>query len=148
MPSVQLDQINVVTPDMAGLVRFLRGLGVEVTDTPPEWIEWMDHHRAIASTTAGFDADLDSSAFAAHWGGLPPGWAGVVLGLRVTDRSSVDELYERAMASGAASLREPYDAFWGARAAFVEAAGGIVFGIMSPVDPQARSDSPDPRVFA
>lgn len=144
MSSVQLDQINVVTPDVQALVQFLRGMDVEIADMPPEW---MDHHRRIESTVTGLDAELDSAAFAAHWGALPPGWTGVVLILRVADRSSVDALYERAIAAGAVSRRDPYDAFWGARSAFIEAPGGTIFGIASPIDPHATSIPPDPSTF-
>ena len=60
----------------------------------------------------GFDADLDSPAYAAHWGGLPADFAGVVVNLRATDREGVDAAFERATGLGAQVLRSPYDTFW------------------------------------
>ena len=47
----------------------------------------MPHHRGVASTVEGFDADLDSAAFAASGVGCPSGWTGVVLTLRVPTRA-------------------------------------------------------------
>lgn len=141
----QLDQINVVASDLPAVVAFLRNLGLDVSDTLPAW---MGHHRRIDSTGTGLVVDVDSSAFAAEWGGLPRGWTGVVLVVRVDDRGAVDALHERACAAGAVSLRQPYDAFWGARTALVKGPDGLVFGFMSPIEPQARTAPPDPTTFA
>ena len=141
---LQLAQVNVVASDLAAVVEFLRRIGLDIADTLPAW---MGHRRRIDSTGTGLVADLDSSAFAAEWGGLAHGWAGVVLVLRVDDRAAVDASYERARTAGALSLRPPYDAFWGARTALVEGPDGLVFGFMSPIDPEARTAPPDPTTF-
>jgi hypothetical protein len=50
-------------------------------------------------------------------------------------------LYRVRWPSWLTALHEPYDAFWGARYAIVEDAGGNAVGIMSPVDPARRSDA-------
>lgn len=147
-PQIQLQQVNVVVPDVGSAAAFLRALGVDVPDAAPEWSEWMPHHRGVASTVEGFDADLDSAAFAREWGGLPDGWTGVVLTLRVPTRDAVDASYERALTAGATPRREPYDAFWGSRFAAVAGPGGLVVGIMSPRDDSMRSEPPDPAGFA
>jgi uncharacterized glyoxalase superfamily protein PhnB len=141
---VTLDQINVVVSDMPTTAEFLEALGISVSDTLPEW---MEHHRQIQSAAAGLDVDLDSAAFASYWGGLPPGWTGVIVTLRAPNRLAVDELFARAVAGGATALRAPYDAFWGARAAFVEAPGGVVLGLMSAAEDEYRADPPDPSGF-
>ena len=76
-PQIQLQQVNVVVPDVGSVATFLQALGVDVPDTAPEWSEWMPHHRGVASTVEGFDADLDSAAFAASGVGCPtagPAW--------------------------------------------------------------------------
>ncbi len=115
MGSLRFDQINVVVPDVAGTTRFLRSLGLEVEELGAEWSEWASHHVGLPAVAEGFDADLDSPAFATHWGGLPDDFVGVVVNLRAADREVVDVTFERALELGADGLRAPYDAFWGAR---------------------------------
>lgn len=109
-------------------------------ETTDEWADWAAHHVAFPASQEGFDADLDSPAFASHWGGLPRDFAGVVVNLRAADRSSVDTTFDRALKLGAEGLRNPYDAFWGARYAVVLRPGPIAVGIMSPPDPQFRGE--------
>ena len=95
-----------------------------------------------------FDADLDSPAYASHWGGLPQNFAGVVVNLRAQDRGTVDAAYQQALDLGTEGLQVPYDAFWGARYAVVRGPGPIVVGIMSPADPAARRAPPKVFDFA
>jgi hypothetical protein len=148
MARLQFDQVNIVVPDVAGAAGFLRSLGAEVPELGEEWAEWAPHHVGFPAVAEGFDADLDSSAFAAHWGGLPRDFAGVVVNLRTDDRAAVDAVFEQAVALGAEGLRAPYDAFWGARYALVRAPGPLMVGIMSPADPDHRADSPKVSDFA
>lgn len=148
MASLRFDQVNVVVPDVRGAAGFLRALGAEVPEAAEGWAEWEAHHVAFPTVADGFDADLDSSAFASHWGGLPRDFVGVVVNLRVADRAAVDETFERAVALGAEGLRPPYDAFWGARYAAVRGPGPLAVGIMSPADPALRTESPAVADFA
>lgn len=147
MADLRFDQVNIVLPDVLGAARFLRALGAEVDRVADEWAEWASHHVGLPAVAESFDADLDSPAFAAHWGGLPEDFAGVVVNLRAEDRRAVDAAFERALALGAEGLRAPYDAFWGARYAVVRGPGPIVVGVMSPADPAARSAGPEPSDF-
>ena len=140
-----VDQINVVVDDVGASAEFLDALGVKVADT---LAEWMPHHRTVESTASGFGVDLDSSAFAAEWGGLPRSWKGIVLGVRVRGRGAVDAIYERALAAGATRRRAPYDAFWGARIAIVETQNGLVLALMSPSEEDARRPPPDPSTLS
>ncbi len=140
----RFDQVNVVTTDPRAAVAFLATLGVEVAATLPEW---EGHHRNLP-VSGPFDADLDSSAFARSWGGLPDGFTGVVVGLRVDRRDEVDTLYERALQAGADALKAPYDAFWGSRFALVMAPGPLAVGVMSERDDARRSATPDVADFA
>ena len=148
MASLHLDQVNIIVSDVAGAASFLRSLGAEVPEVTGEWAEWAAHHVGLPAAAEGFDADLDSPAFAAHWGGLPGDFTGVVVNLRAEDRDAVDAGFDRALALGAVGLRPPYDAFWGARYAVVRGPGPIVVGIMSPSDPESRSDGPAVSDFA
>jgi catechol 2,3-dioxygenase-like lactoylglutathione lyase family enzyme len=127
--------INIVVEDVARLTEFLEALGVDLDGVPPGWESWTTHHRSFGAAS-DVDADLDSSRFAADWGGTPAEFQGVVVNLRTDDRDAVDRGYAIAIEHGAVSRREPYDAFWGARFAVVESPFGIVFGLMSPSDPE------------
>jgi uncharacterized glyoxalase superfamily protein PhnB len=146
--ALRFDQINIVLPDVVGATRFLGALGAQVQEVAEEWAEWAPHHAALPRVSDGFDADLDSPAFASYWGGLPSDFAGVVVNLRAADRAAVDAAFERAVALGAEGLRPPYDAFWGVRYAVVRGPGPIVVGIISPADPAARTDGPQVSDFA
>jgi catechol 2,3-dioxygenase-like lactoylglutathione lyase family enzyme len=142
MGSLEFDQVNIVVPDVADAAAFLRALGAPVQEVADEWAAWGAHHVGFPATAGVFGADIDSPAFASHWGGLPKDFAGVVVNLRTEDRDAVDATFERALELGAEVLREPYDAFWGARYAVVRGPGPLVVGLMSPIDPASRSESP------
>jgi uncharacterized glyoxalase superfamily protein PhnB len=142
MARLRFDQVNIVVPDVVGAADFLRLLGADMPVSSDEWAAWAPHHSGIPADADEFSADLDSPAFAAHWGGLPGDFAGVVVNLRTEDRGSVEATFDRALELGAEGLREPYDAFWGARYAVVRGPGPLVVGIMSPVDADARVDPP------
>lgn len=151
MRSPQIDQVNIVVGDVDGAARFLIQLGIELPVAPPGW---GGHHRTVPSATSlhgghdlaepTFGIDLDSSAFAHHWGGLDPTFNGVVVNLRVDERFEVDRLHELACSIGGRSLKLPFDAFWGSRFALVEAPGPLAVGIMSAPDDEHRSRPPDP----
>ena len=148
MGDLQFDQINVVVPDVVGAARFLRLLGADVDEPDADWAEWASHHVGFQANSDRFDADIDSSAFANFWGGLPGDYVGVVLNLRAENRAAVDASFELAIELGAECLRAPYDAFWGARYAVVRAPGPIVVGVMSPPDPALRVPGPAVSDFA
>ena len=147
MSRLEFDQVNIVVPNVAAAAEFIRNLGGEVPEMSGEWADWADHHVSFPASTSGFDADIDSPAFAAHWGGLPREFAGVVVNLRATDRAAVDTTCDRARQLGAEVLRSPYDAFWGARYAVVLGPGPLVVGIMSPATPEFRRASPSVSDF-
>ena len=62
-----------------------------------------------------------------------------MLGFKVDSRERVDEIYAYLVAAGYRGQQPPYDAFWGARYAVIEDPDGNAVGIMSPVDPDRRS---------
>lgn len=129
------DQVNLVVTDMEATVAFYRRLGLTIPDTDSAF---QAHHRS-AQFAGGIDLDFDSVDFARHW---DKGWRGGmgVLGFKVESRERVDEIYADLTASGYRGQHEPCDAFWGARYAIVEDPDGNPVGIMSPVDPERRSD--------
>jgi len=138
-----IDQLNLVVGDMEASVAFYRLLGVEVAETPQDWADWAPHHR---SAEAGIDLDFDSVRFARRWDAGSDG-ARVVIGFKLASRQAVDEMFEKLTTAGYAGRQEPWDAFWGARYAVVADPDGNAVGLMSPVDPERRSDRPDPATF-
>lgn len=148
MATLRFDQVNIVVPDVAGAAGFLRALGAQVPEPSDGWTDWAAHHVGFPAVADGFDADLDSPAFAAHWGGLTGDFTGVVINLRAEDRDAVDATFDRALELRAEGLREPYDAFWGSRYAVVRGPGPLAIGIMSPAEPDFRSEPPAVSDFA
>ena len=145
-PEPAFDQVNLVVGEMEAAVEFYRLLGVDVADTRPDW---MPHHRTVASAGAGLVVDFDSSVFASHWGGRwSPDRTGVVVGLRYPARADVDRIYEAVIEAGGVGLREPHDAFWGARYALVEDPDGTAIGLMSVADEAACRPPPDIDSFS
>jgi catechol 2,3-dioxygenase-like lactoylglutathione lyase family enzyme len=130
-----LDQLNLVVSDMQATVTFYRRLGLDIPDTEPAF---QVHHRS-ARLPGGLDLDFDSAEFARHW---DAGWQSgrAVIGFKVSNRERVDSLYSELTAFGYVGQQPPYDAFWGARYAIVEDPDGHPVGLMSPVDPERRSD--------
>ena len=148
MAEFRFDQVNIVLADLGGAARFLRALGAHVPESLPEWTEWEPHDVGFPAVAEGFHADLDSCAFARHWGGLPEGFTGVVVNLRAKDGEAVDAGYDKALGLGAVGLRAPYDAFFGARYAVVQGPGPIAVGIMGPMDQTLRGAGPAVSDFA
>jgi hypothetical protein len=151
----RVDQINVVVSDVDAAARFLVELGVDLPAAPNGWEA---HHRPIPAARSlhgghdlvepAFGIDLDSGVFAQRWGGLAPSFNGVVLNLRVDERTEVDRLYQRALSLGGRSLEMPYDAFWGSRYAVIEGPGPLVVGLMSVPDQAHRGAPPDPATMS
>jgi catechol 2,3-dioxygenase-like lactoylglutathione lyase family enzyme len=129
-------QFNLIVSDMEASVAFYRRLGLAIPDTGPSW---QRHHRS-AQLGNGFDLDFDSEEFARHW---DSGWtSGMgVLRFNVDSRERVDQIYNDLTGAGYHGQQEPFDAFWGARYAVVEDPDGNAVGIMSPVDPDMRSEA-------
>lgn len=142
--AIRLDQVNLVTADVSASVEFYRLLGVEIPDVDPRWDG--RHRNAVMPEGAQEDAslhlDIDHRSFAEEWGG-PDVPSGALIGFRVASREGVDALYERVIAVGHRGVREPFDAFWGARYAIVLDPSGVAVGLMSPVDPARRTTPPE-----
>ena len=135
---MHIDQVNIVVEDVAATVAFFEQLGLAVPGYDPAWdVE----HRSV-TTPDGCDVDIDSVGFARWWGGVEGPC--VVVNLRCETRAEVDERYAALVGSGHAGLKEPWDAFWGARYAVVRGPGGNAIGLMSPIDAARRSDAPEP----
>ncbi len=141
--SVVLQQLNLVSADVAAAVAFYRRLGLTVRQGPPEW---RAHHVAVELPGGGLELEIDSVAFARRW---DQGWragrgGAVVIGFRVDSRDEVDRLCAELARAGHPVQQPPWDAFWGARYAVVEDPDGNPVGLMSPIDPARRSATAPP----
>jgi uncharacterized glyoxalase superfamily protein PhnB len=144
MPWPVFDQLNLISDDLDATVGFYRQLGLQLSD--PFRTPAGEPFHASNKGGEGALLEADSSAFARVWN---EGWkqeadlhGRVVVGLRVADRTSVDQLYGEIIAAGHKGLQPPFDAFWGARYAIVEDPNGLAVGLMSPADDAHRSPPP------
>jgi uncharacterized glyoxalase superfamily protein PhnB len=144
-----LNQLNLVCGDTEASITFYRRLGVEIPDTRVWRTPTGVHHATAVEQPAdqAIDLELDSAVFAPHWN---TGWKGrtdlkgrVVLGFGVPTRADVDAIYNDMTRAGYRGLREPWDAFWGARYAILEDPDGVAVGIMSPMSADMKSTPPD-----
>jgi uncharacterized glyoxalase superfamily protein PhnB len=144
-----LDQINLVCGDTVASVASSHRPSVEIPDDRIWSTATGAHHISAADESAdkAIAFDLDSTVFAQKWN---PSWKGrtdlagrFVLGFRVAARTDVNDLYRDMTGAGYRGLREPHDAFWGARYAIIEDPDGIAVGLMSPVSPDRKSPPPE-----
>ena len=141
--SLKLEQVNLVVRDMDAAVAFYRRLGLNIPDAPAAWAEWDPHHRNAVKEGDAVEFELDSRPFAQQWNpGIGDGRA--VLTFRTPDRETVDKIHADLTGAGYRSQLEPWDAFWGARFAIVEDPDGNAVGLMSPMDPSRRTETPPP----
>jgi catechol 2,3-dioxygenase-like lactoylglutathione lyase family enzyme len=141
---LRLDQVNLVVRDVEASRTFYARLGLDFGEARDP--VWADHHVSAPHTEhVPLDVDLDSTSFVRKWDQGWPGGPGLVLGFKVDGRAEVDELVASLAADGVHVQQEPFDAFWGARYAVVSDPDGNGVGIMSPVDPDRRTEPPDPQ---
>ena len=141
--SLKLEQVNLVVRDMEAAVAFYCRLGLTIPDAPAEWAEWDPHHRNAVKEGDAVEFELDSREFAPQWNACI-GDGRVVLTFRTPDRETVDKIHADLTGAGYGSQQEPWDAFWGARFAIVEDPDGNAIGLMSPMDPARRTETPPP----
>ncbi len=72
------------------------------------------------------------------------GGPGIVLGFRLPDRQSVDQVFNELTSAGYSSQQPPYDAFWGSRYAVITDPDGNPVGLMSPPEDDRRTPPPPP----
>ena len=136
MAAGRLDAFGIVVGDLAKGVAFYRLLGAPFA----VGAEQSEHGHAEAVLAGGIRLMLDSEAaiksFDPTWG-RGDGQVGASLAFRCERAADVDELYRKAIAAGARSYKEPWDAFWGQRYAQLRDPDG------NPVDLYADVRQPD-----
>jgi len=105
--------IGITTADMRESVRFYRLLGVEVADA--------DGDHLSAELPGGVRLMWDTVELIKQ---IDPEWTQpvgnpITLAFECDAPAAVDDLHARVVAAGFRSKREPWDAFWGQRYAYL-----------------------------
>ena len=141
-----VEGINLIARDVEATVAFYRRLGADIPESAI-WRSDSGAHHVTVQMPNGFSLEFDSEALAAvYCGGFSPETAGAgrtMIGFSVESREAVDATHGDLLAAGYRSLQEPWDAFWGARAAVVADPDGNAVGIQSPSEPDRRGPPPN-----
>lgn len=112
---MSLDAIGIVSKNIPEAVTFYALLGVQLIEAGGP-----DHYEG--TTPSGVRIMLDSvelmQKLQPDW--QPPQSGGVVLCFKQSSPQAVDQLHAEMLAAGFASIKEPWDAFWGQRYASVQ----------------------------
>ena len=138
-----LNQVDIIVTDMDAAVAFYRKLGIEVPDTPPPWDKLHRETVTAGDIVLHLDQVKHTQVWNRGWPGRGTGGSCVV-GFGFPSRDEVDRVYADLVAADYRGQQEPWDAFWGARYAVIEDPDGNAIGMMSPIDPSMRWDSPPP----
>ena len=138
--------LNLVCGEVDATLDFYRLLGIPTPEENVWRTESGAHH--VTGVPIGSDAtaiEFDSHDLArvynqGHREAPAPGAA--ILSFRVPTREAVDDGYRRLTDAGHPGRQPPFDAFWGARYAIVADPDGRDVGLMSPRDPDHRSEDP------
>ena len=108
----RFDAIGVVASDLAASLAFYRLLGLEF----PDDAESQPHVEATLPGGTRFMLDTVETvrSFDPDWQPATGG-PGAGIAFRCDSPGDVDATYERLVAAGAKSHKEPWDAFWGMR---------------------------------
>lgn len=126
--SIVPDMIGISVKDIPRAIRFYRLLGLQFPDTA-------EGEHYVEVKVNGYRISLNAHALEQE---LMPGWVeprGQRLGLAFLCDSPkhVDETYAKVIAAGHASVKEPWDAFWGQRYAVVEDPDGAHVSLFCPL---------------
>jgi uncharacterized glyoxalase superfamily protein PhnB len=101
-------------------------------------------HASAATSVDSTTVEFDNPRMVRIYAGAPDADSiSPVLGFAFSSSEAVDAACERVASAGHRVLREPYDAFWGARYAIVQDPDGNAIGLMGPRD-RARAYTPEP----
>lgn len=127
MPVVP-DMVGISVADLPRAIRFYRLLGLEFPDTDAgeAYVEVKANGYRISLNAQSLEKEL-----VPDW--VPPQGQRVGLAFLCGSPKEVDELYATIVAAGHASVKEPWDAFWGQRYAVVEDPDGAHVSVFCPL---------------
>ena len=126
----RLDAIGVTTKDMAESCRFYRTLGVDVEEPAPD----ADHHEATLPNGLRLMWDTEElmRRIDPEWS-TPHGQRRITFAFLCADADDVDATYARVVEVGFSGTKEPWDAFWGQRYAYVLDPDGNEVALFAPL---------------
>ena len=130
MPTPRLDAFGIVVSDMARSLAFYRLLGL----TFPEGAEQEGHVEVElpGGLRLLFDTEGVVRSFSPDW--TPPrGGHRLGMAFLCADPAEVDGVHGRLVGAGYASVRAPWDAFWGQRYAQVADPDGNPVDLFAPL---------------
>ncbi len=124
----EFEAFGITTADLAASLRFYGLLGLDVPDADEEHVEAdvPGRMRLMWDTEAlirQIEPDLPT-----------PVRQRVVLAFRCGDPAEVDATYGRIVDAGFESKREPWDAFWGQRFAYLRDPDGNTVALFAPLE--------------
>ncbi|MDF2695783.1 MAG: putative quinone binding protein [Labilithrix sp.] len=129
MPIVP-DMVGIVVRDIPRAIQFYRLVGLDFPDAKPgeDYVE--------VKTANGYRVSLNSVELDKK---LTPGWVEprgqrVGLAFLCSSPEEVDATYTKIVAAGHATVKEPWDAFWGQRYAVVEDPDGAHVSLFAPLN--------------
>jgi catechol 2,3-dioxygenase-like lactoylglutathione lyase family enzyme len=128
--------VDIICSDTRASVAFYRRLGLDIP-TEAVWKSEDDPHHVVARFAGGFELALDSIELTEGYdpGRTPsPSGADIYIVFNVPTRKDVDATYADMTGTGYEGHLAPFDAFWGARYAILNAPDGNKIGVMSPSD--------------
>lgn len=123
------DMVGYVVRDMAAALKFYRRLGLAI----PDGLEGEPYVECL--TPNGYRLSWNTEAMIK---GIYPDWvepvgARLSVAFKCDSPAEVDSLYQSLMSDGYASVREPWDAFWGQRYATVADPDGNPVDLFCPL---------------
>jgi len=124
----ELEAFGITTADLAASLRFYGLLGVDVPDAGEEHVEAdVPGRLRLMWDTEDLIRQIEPD--------LPtPVRQRVVLAFRCGDPAEVDTTYGRIVDAGFESKREPWDAFWGQRFAYLRDPDGKTVALFAPLE--------------
>jgi len=124
----ELEAFGITTVDLAASLRFYGLLGVDVPDAGEEHVEAdVPGRLRLMWDTEDLIRQIEPD--------LPtPVRQRVVLAFRCGDPAEVDTTYGRIVDAGFESKREPWDAFWGQRFAYLRDPDGKTVALFAPLE--------------
>lgn len=126
----RIDQIALVTSDMAASLAFYRKLGLEI----PAGAETEPHVEVVlpGGLRMAWDSAEMVKTFEPDW--TPGGGGGMAAAFLCGSPAEVDGLYAELTAAGHPGHRAPWDAFWGQRYAVVRDPDGNTVDLFAPLE--------------
>jgi uncharacterized glyoxalase superfamily protein PhnB len=127
-----VSMLSLVVSDIDESLRFFHLLGVEIPTPPGDYPPGSGAFHASMETGAGLTFDLDNVPMAKVYANDDIAAGVAIIGVGLPSREAVDAKFAELTAAGYASVRSPWDAFWGSRYAIVQGPDGYHVGLMSP----------------